>query len=344
MFLLIHVADDRHQQPVLRIDGDADVNVLLEHDLFAGDVDRGVELREHLQRRGNHLDGNRRDRQLPAGGFDPLRVLLPQPLEFRDVGLVALRDVRHRSPGGGHPLGRLAADGAHRLALDLTPLREVRQRDGPHGRARSGAADDVARVRLHVLHRNAPARARPGTCDTSRPELARVTAGRGRRRHRAGCRGLLGAAGRDVDHASGPLPLRAGRFLRFAVPRVFRLRCRGRTSTLINFPESLLTLLAPALVCAVDRARLAPVPRSPAHPRSWPRRRSAPPPCALATLGPAAFGSGGRHVGGASRRRSRITAPTFTLSPGLTRSSLMTPLTDEGTSMVALSVSSSRTG
>ena len=78
------------------------------------------------------LSGNRRDRQLPAGGFDPLRVLLPQPLEFRDVGLVALRDVRHRSPGAGHPLGRLAANGAHRLALDLAPLREVRQRDGPH--------------------------------------------------------------------------------------------------------------------------------------------------------------------------------------------------------------------
>src|SRR5690349_11816429 len=40
----------------------------------------------------------------------------------------------------------------------------------------------------------------------------------------------------------------------------------------------------------------------------------------------------------------RITAPTFTLSPRLTLISLTTPATDDGTSIVALSVSSSSTG
>ena len=40
----------------------------------------------------------------------------------------------------------------------------------------------------------------------------------------------------------------------------------------------------------------------------------------------------------------RTTWPTFTFSPGLTRTSLTVPATLEGTSIVALSVSSSRTG
>ena len=39
-----------------------------------------------------------------------------------------------------------------------------------------------------------------------------------------------------------------------------------------------------------------------------------------------------------------MTAPTFTLSPCLTLMSLTTPATEEGTSIVALSVSSSTTG
>src|SRR4051812_43334483 len=64
---------------------------------------------------------------------------------------------------------------------------------------------------------------------------------------------------------------------------------------------------------------------------------------ALATLGPVAFGSGGAASSAASSSTMKIVAPTFTFSPDLTRSSLMTPLTDEGTSMVALSVSSSST-
>ena len=41
---------------------------------------------------------------------------------------------------------------------------------------------------------------------------------------------------------------------------------------------------------------------------------------------------------------TKIVCPTLTFSPGLTLTSLTTPSADEGTSMVALSVSSSRTG
>src|SRR5204863_10175970 len=54
----------------------------------------------------------------------------------------------------------------------------------------------------------------------------------------------------------------------------------------------------------------------------------------------AAFGAGAA----APSSTLRMAWPTFTLSPALTLISLIFPATDEGTSIVALSVSSSRTG
>ena len=56
-----------------------------------------------------------------------------------------------------------------------------------------------------------------------------------------------------------------------------------------------------------------------------------------------ACGRGGLRGRRAARRRTvRIVWPTLTFSPGLTLTSLTTPATDDGTSIVALSVSSSR--
>ena len=92
-----------------------------------------VELRERLQRGGDDLHGDRRDRQVAAGGLDLLRVPLAQLLEAGDVGQIVLRDVRNRRPRGAQVLGGLAPHGAHRLALDLAPAGEVGQRLGGHG-------------------------------------------------------------------------------------------------------------------------------------------------------------------------------------------------------------------
>ena len=157
--LLIRVADDRHEQPAIGVHGDADVDVFLDDDFVGRQVDRRVELREHPQRGGDHLDGNRGHRQVAAGGLDLLRVFLAELFEAGDVGEIALRDVRNRRPGRAQVLRRLAPDGAHRLPLDAAPAREIGKRHAGGGAAAAGAAgDQPLHVRFHVLDRDTAVR------------------------------------------------------------------------------------------------------------------------------------------------------------------------------------------
>ena len=103
--LLVDVADDRHQQAAIGVDGDADVDVLLEDHRLAGHVDRRVDLRERLERRGGDLERHRRHRQLALRlRLEALAELLAQRLEIGDVGLLVLRDVRHGGPRVDHVL------------------------------------------------------------------------------------------------------------------------------------------------------------------------------------------------------------------------------------------------
>ena len=83
MFLVSASRDDRHEQPAIGVDGDADVHVLLVDDLVGGQIDRRVELRKHLERRRHDLHRDRGDRQVAAGRFHLLGVALPQLLERR---------------------------------------------------------------------------------------------------------------------------------------------------------------------------------------------------------------------------------------------------------------------
>ena len=62
--------------------------------------------------------------------------------------------MRNRLPRNAEVLGGLAADGAHRLPLDLAPAREIRQRFGGDGAALRGARDETLRERLHILQRD----------------------------------------------------------------------------------------------------------------------------------------------------------------------------------------------
>ena len=98
--LLVDVADDRHQQAAIGVDGDADVDVLLEDHRLAGHVDRRVELRERLERRRPRtLSANAVTVSLPLRlRLEALAELLAQRLEVGDVGLVVLRDVRDAGP------------------------------------------------------------------------------------------------------------------------------------------------------------------------------------------------------------------------------------------------------
>ena len=213
-------------------------------------------------------------------------------------------------------LGRRAPDVAPRLALDLAPLLEsraaaarARARAGPHRTTgRADAAQDPPRVLLDVFLRDAAARSGPCT------SLMLTPISRARRR----TAGDAGAAGRRVRRASGRRkPLRAGPW-----PPAESGPDRHRTTFLPG----------PALVLG---RRLA------ARLGGW----SA---CGRGGSRAAPAAAGRRRCLGRLRRPGHptvsTTAPTLTLSPFLTLISLTTPATDEGTSIVALSVSSSSTG
>ena len=60
--LAIGIAQHGHDQAALGVDGDADVDVLLVDDLVVLHVDRGVEHRVPLERRGDGLDEERHRR------------------------------------------------------------------------------------------------------------------------------------------------------------------------------------------------------------------------------------------------------------------------------------------
>src|SRR6185436_15688750 len=200
------VADDRHQQAAVGVDRDADVDVLLQHDLVGAHVDRGVELREHTQRRGHDLEGNRGDGEVAAGRLHLRRELLAQLLEAGDVGEVALGDVRDGRPGGAEVLRGLAPHGAHRLALDLAEAGEVGQRLRARRPAARAGAEQTLGVLLDVLDRDASAGTAAVDLIDVDAELARHPAHRRRRRRRrhvARGRGRLGGRPRaavDVDH------------------------------------------------------------------------------------------------------------------------------------------------
>ena len=72
--LRVDVANDRHEEAAVGIDGDADVHVLLGDDRFGGEIDRRVELRKHLQRRRHHLQRDRRHGEMAACLFHLLGV------------------------------------------------------------------------------------------------------------------------------------------------------------------------------------------------------------------------------------------------------------------------------
>ena len=70
--LLVHVADDRHEQAALGVDGHADVHVFLEDErVLATSID-ALNCGNIFERRGNDLERDRRHGQLAAGLLDLL--------------------------------------------------------------------------------------------------------------------------------------------------------------------------------------------------------------------------------------------------------------------------------
>ena len=235
-----------------------------------------------------------------------------------DVGLVELGDVRNRRSTRGSG-ARPSCGGCRVIGLRSTSphLREVGQRRRAAG-ARAAAAAAGRRCRLCIAAWRAPSR-RPARCG---------------RRGRCPAPGVMSTpssrASRRTDGAAGAAGRRAAPTARRAArpPRTARPRCRAGRAALRRPPP----VGVAALRCRrlPSGGRLPPVPRSA---RGAAASRTRLPSPARQPL----------HRCAAPRRRS-TTWPTLTLSPALTVTSVTVPATDDGTSMVALSVSSSSTG
>src|SRR5690606_14628732 len=96
--LAVAVAHHRHHQPVGRVGGEADMEVLLEDERLARRVERGVELRVLLQRRHRRLHDEGEHGELDPGLLVLAVELDAQVLERGDVGIVVLGDVRDHRP------------------------------------------------------------------------------------------------------------------------------------------------------------------------------------------------------------------------------------------------------
>ena len=137
---LVGVLDHRHHQPVRRVGGEADVKVLLEHDLLA--VERSVELGEFLQRRDARLDQECEHRHLDARLLVFLVELNTEGLELGDVGIVVVRHMRNDDPVAVQIRAADLLDARQVLALDSAELGEVdlrpRQQAGERAASCSG--------------------------------------------------------------------------------------------------------------------------------------------------------------------------------------------------------------
>ena len=131
--LAVGVADHRHDESVRRVGREADVQVLLEHQLARLRVERGAEVRKLLQRlhAGAHDEGERRE--LDAARRRLVLERGARRLELGDVGLVELRDVRHVDPAACSRGPEIFWMRVERSPLDRAERREI---DGRHARQR----------------------------------------------------------------------------------------------------------------------------------------------------------------------------------------------------------------
>ena len=133
--LVARVANHRHDQALGRVRRKADVVVLLADQRRAVLAQRGVEIRELLQREHAGLDDEGERRELDALRLGLRLQLLAPLLQRGDVGLIVLRDVRDVEPAR---LQAWAGDLPHpgeRHELDLAVLRKVHHRDFRQRRA-----------------------------------------------------------------------------------------------------------------------------------------------------------------------------------------------------------------
>ena len=222
--LAVGVADHRHQETAVGVDGDADGAVALVDHRGARQVDAGVELRKHLQGGGQHLDQDGGHGELAAGRLGARRVALAQLLQLGDVRLVELGDRRDGLPGRGQMGRGGAAHGVHRLFLDRSPLRKIGQWRGRRVRGRGGGRlQQPLGGRLDVVEQDAAAFAGAADDADVDADLARQAA------HRGGGRNRLHGYRRGRRRSGGWRGAgRAGRRRRFGLGARWRSRSGSR--------------------------------------------------------------------------------------------------------------------
>ena len=205
--LLVDVADNRHDQPALGVDRRPHVDVALEDQFAADDIDAGVHAGVGLECPCHDLQQHDREREVAAGLGGARLEALAHGLELRHVRRGVQRDVRDLRPRVRHVARDRATEARERLALDRPPLAEVRERWRRRnarrglrgGRCRSGLArrtSALASVALHVVLVDAPTRSGARHLRDVDADLARERADRGRRERRASAveRGAFGAS------------------------------------------------------------------------------------------------------------------------------------------------------
>ncbi len=121
--LAIAIADHRHHQAIRGIDRDADVEILLQHQVLAAVVEGGVEVGIRLERGHHRLDQEHQRGDLDVLVFCP--ELLAEGFHLGDVGQILLGDMRDHRPVAGEVGPGQLLDPRQRLALDLTEPGEI---------------------------------------------------------------------------------------------------------------------------------------------------------------------------------------------------------------------------
>ena len=120
------------------------MEVLLQGQVFTAGIERGVELRELLQRRGAGLDQEGEHGQLDAGLLVLLVQRHAQAFQVGDVGLLELGDVRDHRPVAGQVRTRDLLDARQRLDFGLAELAEVDLRPRQQVQATTGSNSSTA--------------------------------------------------------------------------------------------------------------------------------------------------------------------------------------------------------
>ena len=121
----VHVPDHRHQQSLIRVHRDAEVEIFLDDDFIRHLVEARIENRMLLQSFNDCFQNERRQRQLHAFGLVSRAEFFTQLVQPREIRLVELRHAGDGIPAFPHPPRDDLPQLRQRLFDNRTPLRKI---------------------------------------------------------------------------------------------------------------------------------------------------------------------------------------------------------------------------